>query len=76
MLEKVLNNENIPKLFLQEKSNYFVVLKTYFSIYVQNCGSEEKLNLSIFPLLRVKNAQTGRGSATCLSGDISNFSYV
>jgi hypothetical protein len=38
-------------MFLQGKSNGVVVLKTYFSNhYVQKCGSEENVNLGIFPV--------------------------
>ncbi len=41
-----------------------MVLKTFFlNHYVQNFGSEEKVNLGIFPFLGAKYAETGRGSA-------------
>jgi hypothetical protein len=54
-LKKILNHENIQKLFVQGKSNGFVVPKTYFSkCYVQKCGNEE-LNLGILPLFCAKN---------------------
>jgi hypothetical protein len=44
-------------MFLQGKSNGFVVLKTFFlNYYVQNCGGEEKENLGIFPFLGAKYA--------------------
>jgi hypothetical protein len=44
-------------MFLQRKSNGFVVLKTFFSnLYVQICGGEEKVNLGIFPFLGAKYA--------------------
>ncbi len=59
-LKKILNHENIQKLFVQGKSNGFVVQKTYFSkSYVQKCGNEE-LSLGILPLFCAKNEQTGR----------------
>jgi hypothetical protein len=41
-------------MFLQGKSNGFVVLKTFFFFlnhYIQNCGGEEKVNLGIFHFL-------------------------
>jgi hypothetical protein len=51
-------------MFLQEKSNGFVVLRTIFlNHYVQNCGGDEKVNLGIFPVFGAKYAKTGRGSA-------------
>jgi hypothetical protein len=44
-------------MFLQGKSNGFVVLKTFFyNHYVQNCSGEEKANLGIFPFLGAKYA--------------------
>lgn len=53
--KKIIKNENIQKMFLQGKSNGFVVLKTFFlNHYVQNCGGEEKVNLGIFPFLGAK----------------------
>jgi hypothetical protein len=56
-----------------------VVLKTYFSSHcVENCGGDEKVNLVSFPYFSAKREQTGRGVSqfTCLSDDISLFSYV
>jgi hypothetical protein len=50
-------------MFLLGKSNGFVVLKPFFNHYVQNCGSEKKINLDIFPFFGAKYAQTGEGSA-------------
>jgi hypothetical protein len=50
-------------MLLQDKSDGFVVLKTYFSIhYVQNCGGEKKSKFRI-SIFCAKNAQTGRGLA-------------
>ncbi len=47
-----------------EKSIGFVVIKTYFSSHcVENCGSDEQVNLVIFPCFSAKREQTGRGSA-------------
>jgi hypothetical protein len=44
-------------MFLQGKSNGFVVLKTFFkNHFVQNCGDEEKENLGIFPFRGAKYA--------------------
>jgi hypothetical protein len=57
----------------------FVVLNTYFSgHWVENCGGDEKVNLVIFPFFSSKREQTGRGVSqfTCLSDNISHFSYV
>jgi hypothetical protein len=60
--KKILNNENIQKLFLQGKSLGFCGSKNiFFKPLVQNCGGEEKVNLGIFPLFCAKNAQSGRG---------------
>ncbi len=49
---------------MQEKSNGFVVLKTYFlSHCIENCGGDEKVKLVIFPFFSAKREKTGRGSA-------------
>jgi hypothetical protein len=51
----------IYKLFLNEKSNGFVVLKTCFSNHcVENCDCAEHV---IFPFFCAKGAQTVRGLA-------------
>jgi hypothetical protein len=55
--KKIIKNENIQQKFLQGKSHGFVVQKIFFlNHYVQNCGSEEKVNLGIFPFLGAKYA--------------------
>jgi hypothetical protein len=69
----------IKILFLQGKFNGFVVLKTYFSSqWVENCGSDEKVNLVIFPFFFFKKRANWEWVCqfTCLSDDIYNFSYV
>ncbi len=62
--KKIIKNENIQKLFLQGKSNGFVVLKSFFkTIMFRNVAEKKKVNLGIFPFFGAKYAQIGGGSA-------------
>ncbi len=48
-LKKHPYNESIQNVFVQDKYNGFLIIKTYFlNCYVMNCGGDEKVNFPFF----------------------------